>query len=472
LVLHKTRGASRRVFCVKQKMFQGLLHDPGALPEQYRDHTQTHEDNERIPKVVNVVTTAHFLPQEMIPGTKRRCYQFALHTLSMCFPVSQFKPSAFSSVIIRLTNGTDYFTCLFFSSGRCVFVRCKSPQHSLYVTQQVRTLFNNLRVPLQVGGLRRQPGEGGCPLEGGEEVHMDVLGKYVSLHRWNLENMVLSGNLGFRVSLPKLATVFAGIINYSPKDFPGAWCVVYIRPPSECKCTKTFKCGCRATVLVFDQGSVIVAGTRTVQDGNSVYYRFAHAMDAFVDDGVEFAKKDRYAWRIERFAEYLKAYADTTATARKLQKQERKRARQEERKKRRKMEEDQEQDEEEEGEDEEEDNDNDDDDDDDKAQQTLVMETVINESLGRLNMTKSTFSYNPPPVAEGAPPPPLIAACLRRQFANVQWLLENDPDQLNVPDAQGKMPWDHVQSWPITDPIRKAIVAAIAAKQQWLQQEN
>jgi hypothetical protein len=104
--------------CVFLMLFKGLLEDPSRFPVQYRDHSVTHDNDERIPKVVNVVTTAHFLPQANIPGGKRRRYQFALHTLSMCFPVSQFKPSAFSSVIMRLKNDTDYFTCLFFSSGR------------------------------------------------------------------------------------------------------------------------------------------------------------------------------------------------------------------------------------------------------------------------------------------------------------------------------------------------------------------
>lgn len=407
-------------------MFKGLLDNPSAFPVQSRDSTLTYEDNDRIPKVVNVVTTAHFLPQELIPGTKKRRYQFALHTLSMCFPVSQFKPSAFSSVIVRLKNDSDYFTCLFFSSGRCVFVRCKSPQHSLYITQQVRLLFNNLRVPIDFGD--------------GSPIRMDVLGKYITLQRWNLENMVMSGNLGFRVCLPKLATVFAGIISYAPKDFPGAWCVVYIKPPSQCRCTKTFKCGCKATVLVFDRGSVIVAGTRTIQEGNSVYYRFSDAMEAFVDDGVEFEKKDRYEARVARFSEYLRAYADAAASQKKQQKKERKRS---------KINEEEEEDDDEENYDYDEEN-------------RVVMETLINDTLEKLNLSLQPFSYREadPSVTD------LMKACEGHQLANVRWLLAHDPtSDPHVCDARGKSAWDRCLEFPETDPVRLLVSDFIKTRQ-------
>jgi TATA-box binding protein (TBP) (component of TFIID and TFIIIB) len=419
-------------------LFKGLLDDPSRFPVTYRDHTITHADDERIPRVVNVVTTAHFLPQSNIPGGKRRRYQFALHTLSMCFPVSQFKPSAFSSVITRLKYGDDYFTCLFFSSGRCVFVRCKSPQHSQYVTQQVRLLFNNLRVPIDFGD--------------GSPVRMDVLGKYITLQRWNLENMVMSGNLGFRVCLPKLATMFAGIMSYSPKDFPGAWCVVYIRPQSQCTCTKTFKCGCKATVLVFDRGSVIVAGARTIQDGNAVYYRFADAMQDFVDEAVEFEKKARYAARVERFAEYLKAHADAAAMEAKALQKEKKRARKQRR-----------QEEEEENDDDDDEDDDEEEDEEDEEQREeedgIVMETLINESLERLQLNTggSPFTYHKKKEDGNNDDGTLLAkACRLGQLRNVEWILNYYSRDALLP-ALGDA-WDAVKDLPDTNPIKRAIV--------------
>lgn len=291
----------------------------------------------------------------------------------------------------------------------------------------------------------------------GSPVTMDVLGKYVSLQRWNLENMVMSGNLGFRVCLAKLATVFAGIMSYSPKDFPGAWCVVYIRPPSQCICTKTFKCGCKATVLVFDRGSVIVAGARTVQDGNAVYYRFADAMEDFVDNAVEFEKKDRYAARVERFAEYLKANADATTMSKKRLQKERKRAKKLQKKQQLLEIEDDDDDEEEEEEEEDEVEGKEEAD----EEQIQVMETLINESLESLHLStpQTPFAYRKKEEEKDeSVSAQLIKACQLGQLSNAQWILKHLPNPLAPTPSTGKTAWDVVQDLPDTNPIKRVIL--------------
>jgi len=174
-----------------------------------------------------------------------------------------------------------------------------------------------------------------------------------------------------------------------------------------------------------------------------VYYRFSDAMEAFVDDGVEFEKKDRYDARVARFSEYLRAFADAAASQKKQQKKERKRSKINE----------------EEREDENEENDNNYDYDEENR---VVMETLINDTLEKLNLSSHPFSYREadPSVTD------LMKACEGHQLANVRWLLAHDPtSDPHVRDAQGKSAWDRCLEFPETDPVRLLVSDFIKTRQ-------
>ena len=253
-------------------------------------------DDNSIPRVVNVVTTVYYLPLDRDERSKKRKFHIPLQSLSMHFPVSQYKPSAFSSVIMRIKDGQSLFTGLFFSSGKSVFVKCNSPQHSVYVSQQVRMAMNG--IPIIV----KHPDSG--------ELVPSTLGQQINYESWNVQNFVLTANLGFNVDLVAMTTFAPDKVKYNPGDFPGAEVEIPVRPASECKCTKVSKCGCKVTILVFDKGSVIVAGPKRVEEGNSAYQRFKKFAELFVDDGAEVQKSDRYQTRIKRLAECLAASKD------------------------------------------------------------------------------------------------------------------------------------------------------------------
>jgi hypothetical protein len=176
-------------------------------------------------------------------------------------------------------------------------------------------------------------------------------------------------------------------------------------------------------------------------------------MQDFVDEAVEFEKKARYAARVERFAEYLNAHADAAAMEAKALQKERKRAR----KQRRQEEEEAEEDEDEEEEEEEEE----DDEEQREEEDGIVMETLINESLERLqlNVSGSPFTYHNKKKEEensngdGAL---LAKACRHGQLSNVEWILDFYSRDALLPvlgDA-----WEVVKDLPDTNPIKRAIV--------------
>jgi len=275
------------------KRYKGLLADPSQFSV-----TREKNDNADIPRVVNVVVTVHYLPLDIDTKTKKRKYGIPLHSVSMHFP-SQYKPSAFSSVIMRLKDGESLFTVLIFSSGKVVLVKCASPEHSTYVSQQIRFALN--KVPILI---REQ--ETGTLREG-------FLGEQIDYLSCNVQNFVLTADLGFPVDLVAMNKYAPDKIKYNPGDFPGAEIPMRVR--ADCHCTKDSRCGCMATILVFDRGSVIVAGPKHVEDGNSVYQRFKKFAQQFKDNSVEVQKSERYQTRIRKLAESLSDGKSNVATS-------------------------------------------------------------------------------------------------------------------------------------------------------------
>lgn len=270
--------------------FKGALVDPSQFEvTRLPLYTNPERSEDRIPRVVNVVSTVYLLPLDIDPVTKKRKYHIPLQTIAAYLPVAQYIHKAFPSVIMRLKDGDSLITMLLFSSGKCVFVKCDSPFHSLYISQQVRLMLSEIPVIYEDSETK--------------VVKHDKLGKFIQFSEWRVQNVVLSIELGFRIKLEELAMYAPDRIKYTPGGFPGAECEVAVR--ETCRCTRRIKCGCTATVLIFDSGSIIIAGTKTIQDGNSVYHRIESVIKDFEDEGMEMEKKDRNRTRIKKLAEIL-----------------------------------------------------------------------------------------------------------------------------------------------------------------------
>lgn len=276
--------------------FSGVLYDDWEPPTRRPKVTYVADEDTQCPSVANVVSTVRLL------NKNSGDFRLPLATIASKLPIVQYTPRAFSSVIARFKDGEESFTMLLFSSGKCVIVKCHSPMHSLYTSQRMRLLLSDIDI------LVKDPET--------QEIRTEKLGKYIGFHDWRVQNIVLSADLGFQVKLEELASFAPEKIKYNPDGFPGAQCEVQVR--RKCTCSETYKCGCKATVVIFDSGSVIIAGVKSVQEGTIVYRRFARVAGEFEEhDNYQLSKEDRNRSRIRRLAEYLAP--DTTEMIKKEQ---------------------------------------------------------------------------------------------------------------------------------------------------------
>ena len=241
-----------------------------------------------------------------------------------------------------------------------------------------------------------------------------------------MNNIVLHANLGMRVKLEELAAAAPDRVTYTPGGFPGAQCEIPVK--ETCTCTRLIKCGCKATIVIFDSGSIIIAGVKTVADGNAVYARLIKVMSTFRDDGLIVAKEDRYKTRIERFKAYLSQNA-TVVDRTRLEKQ--KKQRQQRKLKKQKKDDDV---------------DNDEDNEDIFAQVALNMDEE-DEALqfaiqDATDVLRHRSSLN---VVEEEDVTDLMRACDTGQFQNVQMLVENGLCDVWALDKHGKTALDRIR---------------------------
>lgn len=263
--------------------FKGVLYDDWEPPRRKVKVQHDPVLDAKCPSVANVVSTVRLIKNDSN-------FRLPLATIASRLPVVQYTPKAFSSVIARFKDGNETFTMLLFSSGKCVIVKCRSPAHSLYISQRMRLLLSDIDI------LVKDPET--------QEIRPDKLGRYIEFNDWRVQNIVLSADLGFQVKLEELASFAPEKIKYNPNEFPGAQCEVQVR--TACTCSETYKCGCKATVVIFDSGSVIIAGVKNVQEGTIVFRRFARVAGEFEEqDNFELSKEDRNRSRIRRLAQYL-----------------------------------------------------------------------------------------------------------------------------------------------------------------------
>jgi TATA-box binding protein (TBP) (component of TFIID and TFIIIB) len=258
----------------------------------YKSIKEEHGDEERkdIPRVVNVVSTMHILPLEFVstPKGRKRRYALSLPCLSMLLPGSQYAPSKFSSVIMRIKDDKDTFTTSWFKSGKSVIVRAQSPEHSRYISKIATLMLGNLQVL--------------CQEEDGT-IGLKRLGEFVQFSNWKVQNVVLHGNLGMRLKLEELRAAVPDQITYNPHGFPGAKYKLTVK--DTCTCKGKEKCGCLATCVVFDSGAIIIAGSKTAVEGNAVFYRICQELPAYEDDDVAVPKEERWRTRQAKLIEYL-----------------------------------------------------------------------------------------------------------------------------------------------------------------------
>lgn len=256
-----------------------------------------------IPRVVNVVTTFHLIPQERLTSGRhkgKRRYHLPLATLALKLPPVKFSPKSFASVILCVCDYSTDFTALIFKSGKVVVVHTLSRSHSLVASQMVRLILSNIKVVI----VDRKTGK----------LKVTFLEPYLSFKNRRMRNFVLSGQLGNRIDLQALKDAAPSIVSWSPGGFPGAEVTLRIKQESKCTCDpkEKIKCGCKVKMLIFTEGACVITGAISVKDGNRVFYLFKNIAPKFDDTRAPVSRDKRYA---SRLAEMLNRVGEPVAVS-------------------------------------------------------------------------------------------------------------------------------------------------------------
>lgn len=236
-----------------------------------------------VPVIVNMVGTVSFLqtpyklPLEAIAMRLGQCVQYA--------------PKKFAAAIVKIKNINTVSTGLLFESGKMVLVSAMSTEHMRYVSQLIRVMVE------QVGSFD---------------------GRTV-FKRAVTHNIVGSGDLGYRVDLRLLREANPDAVKWEPDLFPAAKCSIWLTQSGKCECSiiaapeenedeelvkflgKVIqkKCPCTIKCLIFDTGTVVMTGGRSVRDMNAVFVRIRQMIPQYKSASqADVAKEDRFETRL------------------------------------------------------------------------------------------------------------------------------------------------------------------------------
>jgi len=248
-------------------------------------------DQPNRPHIVNVVSTVCILPQ----SATETLYSLPLEEINMKLGCTQFAPRVFAAGIIKFTDVITDITILVFRSGKMVIVSCKTIDHARLWAQFIRILIE------QVAGLK-------------------LTGRTV-FSNFRIHNIVGHSHLGCKIDLQAMCDAAPACCKWDPSMFPGLKCKIWLTHDYKCGCDrrggsgsarptstltkfigKESKCVCVVKVLVFDEGGIVITGSKTIDNVNSVFYRINQLAPQFEtgkNDAV-IPREDRFYHRLSR----------------------------------------------------------------------------------------------------------------------------------------------------------------------------
>jgi TATA-box binding protein (TBP) (component of TFIID and TFIIIB) len=199
--------------------------------------------------VVNLVSTVELLQRDEV---------LCLEAISMHLSgMAKFEPKRFAAVVLRIKDSIATTTCLVFRPGKIVVVGAVTPEHSRFVCQMYRQI------------IERIPGVYHCNTSQ-RIVSSNLVGR-TCFANWGVYNIVAHSHLGMRPNLKALVDKIPELATWQPELFPGLKFLIWLRPKSQCPCTRKRKnksCDCNARLLLFDSGTIVITGCKDLQGVN------------------------------------------------------------------------------------------------------------------------------------------------------------------------------------------------------------
>lgn len=225
------------------------------------------EAAKQLPKIVNVVATANFLP----PG-----YTLPLKSIACSVACAQYAPRMFAACIVRFTGSISACTALLFSTGCVVIVSLRSKEHARHMSQMLRVIL-----------------EAACPR----------YARRLCFERCEIHNIVGNADLGYPIDLRAMSEAAPACCKWFPELFPGLECKIWLTENYRCECGKgrrntlsqllpgvgaQRKCSCVVKLLIFDTGRLVITGARRLADVNAVFFRIKVLMEEFKTNDRQF----------------------------------------------------------------------------------------------------------------------------------------------------------------------------------------
>jgi|SRR6185295_13863075 len=248
-----------------------------ATTEPIRKRPQTLEQ-QRLPKIVNLVSTVELLPQG-------QGYKLPLHAIARALACAQYAPVLFAANILKFTDSIGDCTPLVFASGKIVVVSGQTPYHTLYMSQLTRFIVEQVRCAM----LRPDGSVDPCGSLVGRTIFKDCA----------IHNIVGHAELGCRINLQAMCEAAPSACKWVPDLFPGLKCRMWLTGSGRCECAKA-KCVCAVKVLVFDTGRIVITGGRSIADVNTIYFRIRAMAPAFAAGHANtvIPREDRFYQRL------------------------------------------------------------------------------------------------------------------------------------------------------------------------------
>jgi len=201
--------------------------------------------------VTNVQSTTRIVS----PPTK-----LPLQEIAEAYPgMVKYNSKKFAAAIAHAHFGIRVTTCMMYEAGQIVVIGAISLQHSLYAAQMFRLLISTIKAAFYDRALGK--------------IRITSLGPRTQFEGFEVGNIVATSDLPWGVKLKQFRDQMQRDAHYSPERFPGCPFLVWIKPPSACRCEKKQhktkeSCECNVQSSIFDSGSFITTGSKSLQDTN------------------------------------------------------------------------------------------------------------------------------------------------------------------------------------------------------------
>jgi len=226
-----------------RKRLQKLVDDTEELRET--------EDKVYQTCITNVQSTTRIVKK----GTR-----LPLREIAMTFSgMVKYNPRKFAAAIMHVNFGIRVTTCMVFEAGQIVVIGAVTIEHSRYAAQKYRLLLS------QVSAIFWDQQR--------NQLVLTTLENRTCFEEFEIGNIVATSDLPWKIKLKQFRDHMQRDAEYNPDRFPGCSFVVWIKPRQNCQCPRPEhktkeSCACNVQSTLFDSGSFIITGSKSLQDTN------------------------------------------------------------------------------------------------------------------------------------------------------------------------------------------------------------